>query len=175
MSAAQEKSFWIWMASLPGMGAKTFYALLKEYGSAADFFNAVSAGNVPAGLAPTEVMAAASSACSHARVTEILAELSAKRITAITRLDDDYPPGLRNTVAAAGAVREGNLPALDSAIGIVGTRACTRRGFEHARKIAAELGVPIVSAWRAASTRRRTWARWMQKRLRWRCWAAAWT
>jgi DNA processing protein len=146
MSAAQEKSFWIWMASLPGMGAKTFYALLKEYGSAADFFNAVSAGNVPAGLAPTEVMAAASSACSHARVTEILAELSAKRITAITRLDDDYPPRLAEIPWPPPVLFvKGNLPALDSAIGIVGTRACTRRGFEHARKIAAELGVPIVS------------------------------
>ena len=146
MSAAQEKSYWIWMASLPGMGAKTFYTLLKEYGSAADFFDAVSAGNVPAGLAPTEVMAAASAACSRARVTEILAELSAKRITAVTRLDEDYPSRLAEIPWPPPVLFvRGNLPALDNAIGIVGTRACTRRGYEHARKIAAELGMPVVS------------------------------
>jgi len=146
MSAAQEKNFWIWMASLPGMGAKTFYALLKEYGSAADFFDAVSVGNVPAGLAPPEVMAAASAACSYARVTEILAELSAKRITAVTRLDGEYPPRLAEIPWPPPVLFvKGKLPVLDDAIGIVGTRSCTRRGFEHARKIAAELDMPVVS------------------------------
>ena len=29
----EERNYWIWMASLPGMGAKAFYSLLKEYGS----------------------------------------------------------------------------------------------------------------------------------------------
>lgn len=146
MSAGQEKSFWLWMASLPGMGAKTFYTLLKEYGSAADFFGAVFAGRVPDGLAPTEVMAAAAAACSHARVTEVLAELSAKRITAVTRLDDDYPPRLATIPWPPPVLfMKGKLPALNGAIGIVGTRACTRRGFEHTRKIAAELNMPVVS------------------------------
>ena len=85
-------------------------------------------------------------ACSHARVAEIVAELKTKNISVVTRLDDEYPTRLAAIPWPPPLLFiKGTLPALGDAVGIVGTRACTRRGFEHARKIAAELNAPVVS------------------------------
>ena len=145
MRYTEEQQYWIWLASLPGMGAKTFYRLLKAYGSAADFFDAAAGGPDAEGL-PPELMKAAKAAASHSRVSELLAELAAKDISVITRLGAEYPARLTGIPWPPPVLFvKGKLPALDDAIGIVGTRACTRRGFEHTRKIAAELGMPVVS------------------------------
>ncbi len=146
MTYSDEQKYWIWMASLPGMGAKTFYRLLKTYGSAADFFDAAAMGHTDVKGLPPELMKSAKAAASHARVSELLAELAAKDISVITRLDAEYPTRLAGIPWPPPVLFvKGKLPALDDAIGIVGTRACTRRGFEHARKIAAELNMPVVS------------------------------
>ncbi len=146
MSYFEERKYWIWLASLPGMGAKTFYRLLKEYGIAADFFDAAAKGQILAGTALKELTAAAMAACSGERVAELLAEMASKNIHAITRLDEDYPARLAAIPWPPPVLFvKGKLPALDDAVGIVGTRGCTRRGFEHVRKIAAELNLPVVS------------------------------
>jgi DNA processing protein len=146
MIYTEEQKHWIWLASLPGIGAKTFYRLLKAYGSAADFYDAVAAGRIEADKIPPDVMAAAKAACSKARAAEILAELESKSIHVITRLDDIYPAQLAAIPWPPPVLFvRGKLPALDDAIGIVGTRGCTRRGFEHTRTVAAELHMPVVS------------------------------
>lgn len=146
MAYNEQQKYWIWLASLPGMGAKTFYRLLKEYGSAAVFYEAMKEGRADAEGLPPDLMKAARAAASHARVSELLAELSGKNISVITRLDGSYPARLAGIPWPPTVLFvRGKLPALDDAIGIVGTRACTRRGFEHTRKIAAELNMPIVS------------------------------
>jgi DNA processing protein len=133
------------MASLPGMGAKAFYSLLKEYGSSQDFFDAVAAGQTSV-AASQEMMAAAAAACSRARVAEIVAELKTKNISVVTRLDDEYPERLAAIPWPPPLLFiKGTLPVLNDAVGIVGTRACTRRGFEYTRKIASELNMPVVS------------------------------
>ncbi len=146
MAYTEEQKYWIWMAALPGIGAKTFYRLLKTYGSAADFFDAAAVGHTEAEGLPIELMKAAKAAASPARLSELLAELSAKDIQVVTRLDAGYPARLAGIPwPPAVLFVRGKLPALDNAIGIVGTRACTRRGYEHTRKIAAELGMTVVS------------------------------
>jgi DNA processing protein len=146
MGYAEEKKYWIWMASLSGMGAKVFYLLLKEYGNAASFFEAVKTGRaLPEGV-PAELAASAAASCSDACVAEIAAELVSKNISVLTRLDDEYPARLARIPWPPPVLFvKGKLPALDDAVGIVGTRGCTRRGFEHTRKIASELNMPVVS------------------------------
>jgi len=144
--AEEERNYWIWMASLPNIGAKTFYHLLKNYGSAAAFFDVVKAGTILPDAAPQDVMNAAAALCSKARLAEILAELNEKNISAVTRLDENYPARLAAIPWPPPVLFiKGELPALDDAVGIVGTRNCTRRGFEHTRKIAAELKMTVVS------------------------------
>lgn len=143
---SEEEKYWIWMASL-GLGAKAYYQAIKAAGSAACFFDAV-AGNVDAIQdLPAETLRLARAACSQQRVAEVLCELSTKNIYALTRLSADYP-------APLGAIPwpppvlfvKGRMMNIERAIGIVGTRRCTRRGYELTRRIAGGLeGMPVVS------------------------------
>ncbi len=134
------------MAYLPGMGAKTFYQIIKTFGCAANFFDAAY-NNSPMlrGLQP-ELVSAARAACSKSRVTEILCELAEKRVSVITRLCEDYPaPLLRIPWSPAVLFVKGRLCDARRAIGIVGTRRCTRRGYELTHNISSCLGMPVVS------------------------------
>ena len=77
-----EEKHWIWMASLHGIGAKTFYQILSVFGSAARFFDAVSGGSALLDTVPPELLAAARAACSPQRITEIVCALKEKGIHA---------------------------------------------------------------------------------------------
>jgi DNA processing protein len=154
LAYTEQEKYWIWMASMPVIGPKAFYYILKEFGDAGTFFDAVKTGsaleNISADAART-----ARAYCSEQRVAEIVSELAAKGITAITRLSGEYPerlaglqfpPPVLLVKGALSGVLDTKKP-LD-AISIVGTRRCTRKGFELARRIAKELaeaGVAVVS------------------------------
>lgn len=134
------------MAYLPGMGAKTFYQILKSFGSAADFFDAADKCSQQLEELNPELAASARAACSKSRAAEIVCELKEKDITAVTRLCDDYPYKLAQIPwPPAVLFIKGKICRTRRAVGIVGTRRCTRRGYELTRKIAFELGMPVVS------------------------------
>lgn len=141
-----EKTYWIWLASLHGIGAKTFYQILKNFGSAARFFDAVDKGSELLESVTAELLAAARAACSSQRITELVCTLGQKNIRAVTRLCDDYPePLARIGWPPPVLFVRGELPDFSRAVGIVGTRRCTRRAYEHTRRIASELNMPVVS------------------------------
>ena len=154
MAYTEQEKYWIWMASMPEIGPKAFYYILKEFGDAGAFFDAVKTGG-PLESISADAARAAKSSCSEQRVAEIISELSAKNIAAVTRLSGEYPERLagisfpppvlfvKGTLSGAFDI---DMP-LD-AISIVGTRRCTRKGFELARQIAKDLseaGVAVVS------------------------------
>lgn len=141
-----EKMYWIWLASLPGIGAKAFYQILKSFGSAARFFDAVDKGSELLESVPAEPLAAARAACSVQRIAELVCTLGQKSIRAVTRLCSDYPkPLVRIGWPPPVLFVRGELPDFSRALGIVGTRRCTRRAYEHTRRIASELYMPVVS------------------------------
>jgi DNA processing protein len=150
----EQEKYWIWMASLPGIGPKAFYYILKEFGDAASFFDAVKTGG-PLGDISDDAMNAARAACSEQRVAEILSELTAKGIRAVTRLSDGYPKRLAGIAFPPPVLFvKGDLSGIFDearpldAISIVGTRRCTRKGYELASSMAKELaetGVAVVS------------------------------
>lgn len=142
----EEKKYWIWMASLPGMGAKTFYQILKSFGSAANFFDAVDKKSAQINDISPEIIQSARAGCSVSRIAEIICKLEEKGVAAITRLCGDYPQQLA-CIPWPPAVLfvKGKLLSVQRSIAIVGTRRCSRRGFELTRKIAGELGMPVVS------------------------------
>jgi DNA processing protein len=145
-SYAEEEKFWIWLASL-GLGAKPFYQTLRLFGSAAAFFDAVKNDSDMLLNLPDETVRLARVACSEQRIAELLCELSSKDIFALTRLSADYPEPLA-TIPWPPPVLfvKGRIDSLHRAIGIVGTRRCTRRGYEHTRRIASKLdGMCVVS------------------------------
>jgi DNA processing protein len=148
-----EEKYWIWMASL-GMGSKTFYYILKEFGCAEGFFDAVKKGSDLEGI-HADVLKAAKAACSEQRIAEITAELKLKEITCLTRLSDEYPEALSGIPFPPPVlfVRGSLSGAFDSekkldCLSIVGTRRCSRRGAEIAHSVAKELaeeGVTVIS------------------------------
>jgi DNA processing protein len=153
MQYTGQEKYWIWMASA-GIAPKTFYYIMKEFGGADSFFDAVKNGSELLGSIPDEAVAAAKAACSDQHVAEIIAELETNDIAAVTRLSDDYPallaqipyppPVLFIRGSFEGIFTDGRLDCLS----IVGTRQCTRRGAELTQRIAGELaeaGVTIVS------------------------------
>lgn len=142
----EEKKYWVWLASLPGIGAKTFYQILKSFGSAAHFFDAVDNGSDRLESVPAELLMGARAACSKQRVAELGCMLEQKNICAVTRLCDAYPqPLVRIGWPPPVLFVKGQLPEFSRAVGIVGTRRCTRRAYEHTRRIASELDMPVVS------------------------------
>ena len=145
-SYSEEERYWIWLASL-GLGAKATYQALRLYGSAQAFFDAVKTGAETAEALPRETLQLARAGCSTQRVDEILAELSSKEIYALTRLSTDYPARLASIPWPPPVLFvKGNIEHMQRSVGIVGTRRCTRRGFELTRRMAAELdGMPVVS------------------------------
>lgn len=150
----EQEKHWIWMAHMPEIGPKAFYYILKEFGDAVAFFDAVKNGNALENI-PPEAAKAAKASCSEQRVAEILAELNAKGITAVTRLSDEYPerlariqfpPPVLFVKGALSGIFDAGKP-LD-ALSLVGTRRCTRKGYEFARSMAKELaqeGIAVVS------------------------------
>ncbi len=149
---ANEEKYWIWLASL-GMGPKTFYYILKEYGCAEGFFDAVKNG--ADAKIPADALKAARAACSEQRVAEILSGLASKGITAVTRLSGEYPEPLSQIPFPPPVLFvKGSLTGVFNSghklgcLAIVGTRRCTRRGAEFASSAAKELaeaGVTVVS------------------------------
>ncbi len=143
---SEEERFWIWLASL-GLGAKATYQALRQCGSAAVFFDAVKTGSAVTESLPAETLRFARAACSEQRAAEVLAELASKDIVALTRLSTEYPSRLASIPWPPPVLFiKGQLTDMQRAVGIVGTRRCTRRGFELTRRIASELdGMPVVS------------------------------
>ena len=143
---SEEEKYWIWLASL-GLGAKATYQALRRCGSAQSFFDAVKNGSAVREGLPIDTLRPAEAACSYQRVAEIISELASKNIYALTRLNAGYPARLASIPWPPPVLFvKGCRTDLDRAIGIVGTRRCTRRGFEFTRRMAADLGgMPVVS------------------------------
>ena len=137
----QSDAYWVWLSCIPEVTPKLYYQILREYGSPRRFFEAMARDvSVPAFL-PERARGAVHAALSPMRVGEAAGALGLRGIRAVTRLDAEYPAALETLEYPPPTLFvRGSLEGLQRAVGIVGTRRCTRRGAETARRIAAELG-----------------------------------
>ena len=87
----QHEKFYMWLASISEVGPKTFYYILKEFGDAASFYEAVGSGSDSLEKVSPKVRQAAQAVCSKQYIAEMVCELESKGIRAITRLSDAYP------------------------------------------------------------------------------------
>lgn len=137
----QSHSYWAWLSSIPEVTPKLYYQILRAFGEPERFFDAVESGTAIPDFLPERAMKAVRAACSRQRIAEVTHDLETKGIRAVTRLDDEYPAMLEVLEYPPPVLFVcGSLAGLDKTIGIVGTRHCTRKGAETARRIAAELG-----------------------------------
>ncbi len=146
---SKQKKYWVWLASVKEVTPKLFYIIMKEFLDAESFFDAVFKNSKSLEMIPAKALKAIKAACSKQYIAELLCELSSKGIYAITRLCDDYPKELAKIPYPPPVLYvKGSLSGIDKAISIVGTRKCTRKGFELTKQIARQAaggGMCIVS------------------------------
>ncbi len=145
----QEQKYWIWMASLPETSPKYFYNILKVFGSAERFFDAVCSGSGLLSEVPEKLLDSAKSSASKQYLAETICLLKEKGICAVTRLDEGYPELLCSIKSPPPVLFfKGDIDALGEMISIVGTRRPTRQAKSLTEKIACglgEAGITVVS------------------------------
>jgi DNA processing protein len=96
MELSVMEQYWIWLSSVDGIGPRRFYQLLSLYEDARDVWEKM--GDPGMRFLPQNAQAALRAARSERYFYELFARLESKGIRAITRLSDDYPKRLLQTV-----------------------------------------------------------------------------
>ncbi len=142
------EQYWVWLSSVEGIGPKRFYQLLSLYADARDVWEKI--GEADMGFLPQNVREALRAARSERYFYELFARLEGRGIRAVTRLSDDYPKRLLETVDPPPTLYvrgEADLSA-DRMFAVVGARRCSRDGARAAREFSetlARAGVTVVS------------------------------
>lgn len=142
------EQYWIWLSSVDGIGPRRFYQLLSVFRDARDVWERI--GDPGMRFLPQNVQAALRAARSEKYFYELFAKLESRGIRAVTRLSDNYPKRLLETVDPPPTLYvrgEADLSA-DKMFAVIGARRCSRDGARAAREIAEKLareGVTVVS------------------------------
>ncbi len=142
------EQYWIWLSSVDGIGPRRFYQLLSLFGDARDVWE--NMGDSRMRFLPQNVQAALRAARSEKYFYELFAKLESKGIRARTRLSDDYPNRLLETVDPPPTlyVRGDADLSAERMFAVVGSRRCSRDGARAAREFSEKLareGVTVVS------------------------------
>lgn len=142
------EQYWIWLSSVEGIGPRRFYQLLSVYEDARDVWTRI--GDAGMRFLPQNVQRALRAARNERYFYELFWRMEARKIRAITRLSDDYPKSLLETVDAPPTIYvrgTANLQA-EKMFAVVGARRCSRDGARAARDFSERLaraGVTVVS------------------------------
>ena len=148
MPYTESQRYWIWLASVHGLGARRFDALVARFGPAQRVWEELSPlmGDIVGQSAYAELRKAR----NPGYLDQLFEEMDKCGCVAITREDPGYP-ALLGTIEDSPPILfvRGHTQLIDgNAIAIVGARNCTAYGTRMARKIAKELsmaGVTVVS------------------------------
>ncbi len=144
-----DKKYWLALATLPGIGPRTFAALVEKFGSPRAVFRA-SADELTEVARVTSEIAAQLRACDFDQVENEIYALGQENITVLTRADEHYPANLAHIPDAPPVLFvRGSLRADDArAVAIIGTREANERGKQIALQLArgfAARGYVVVS------------------------------
>lgn len=144
-----DRSYWVALSFVRGIGAIRFQRLLDFFGTARDAWLATESDLQQAGL-PSQVCQNLLVLRKSLDVGATWDKIAAQGIQVVTWADDTYPERL-HTIDAAPPVlyMRGELSSTDAwAVAIVGTRRATRYGRQVADELAAALaaqGITVVS------------------------------
>lgn len=142
------EQYWIWLASVEGIGPRRFYQLLSLFNDPRNIWENITDGRLKF-LGP-RTLAALRRARDEKYFYQLFAKLENSGVRAVPRTSDDYPARLTRTVDAPPTLfikGEADLNA-ERAIAIVGSRRCTREGERAAREFAQQLAredVTVIS------------------------------
>ena len=142
------EQYWIWLASVPGIGSQKFYRLIGIYEDARNVWDNVGDENMR--FLGEKTLATLREARSERYFYALFSRLEQLGVEVLTRLSDGYPPLLDSIYdpPAALYVRGNADLAAERTFAIVGSRRASRDGQRAAREIAEELArhdVTVVS------------------------------
>lgn len=142
---------WIKLAYINGIGPGTFYRILAQFPDLEYFFADVKSNlrKIERTIRPAALQLLSQNTSAE-QFDDFMFELDKKDILAIPLTHPDYPMYLREIKIPPPVLYvKGTLKNIsDRTFGIVGTRHCTRRGYELAKDVAKELAhnnVAIIS------------------------------
>ncbi|MEX1071287.1 MAG: DNA-processing protein DprA, partial [Anaerolineales bacterium] len=144
-----ERTYWIALSMVKGIGAARFRVLLDAFGSAQKAWEAAPGSLNNLGLGQ-KVVDAFLKVRQSTDLSRIIPDLEKEQVKTLTLLDETYPRRLRDLDQAPPVLylRGDLLPEDEWAIGVVGTRRVTTYGHQIAEELGAFLahnGITVVS------------------------------
>ena len=149
MEHTEQDRLWIWLGSVEGIGAQSFYTLIAAFGDAGEVFRAKDDDPRLKKLSPA-VCARLKKARDGTYPDAFFEKLEKMGIRAVSRLHPDYPPPLHDIFLPPPVLyARGRLPVpTERAVAVVGSRRATRYGLEAAFTVGRDLalmGITVVS------------------------------
>ncbi len=145
----EKLKYWIWMSSVPGMGAKKKYDLVNHFGDPVNIWNSSKRELMDVPFLTEENVNALLDRNKRSETMGIMDALYRNGIKAITIKDPEYPDCLRNIYDPPIVLYyKGRLEIRQLSIAVVGSRRATYYGKSVAERISAELaayGINVVS------------------------------
>lgn len=146
-----DKAYWIWLSSIPGIGAKRFYYLVKRFGSPKAVWECACKDILDAsGLIGDKVVQNVIVHKSVEYLEKAQKIVDDPDIEVITLVDDEYPKLLKTIYDPPPVLYCKGQPLKETQymVSIVGSRRTSEYGRQMAEKLAYELscaGVTVVS------------------------------
>jgi len=149
MEHSEQDRLWIWLSSIEGIDAQSFYSLIAGFGDAGAVYHAET-GDTRLKKISLVARTRLESAQNEAYIAELFTNLEKKGICAVSRLHPAYPTPLQDIFLPPPVLYiRGRMPApVEHAIAVVGSRRPTRYGLDAAFMLGRDFslaGVTVVS------------------------------
>lgn len=142
--------YWVWLSSLPGIGARRFYDLIERFETAENVFNSKESELKSYNLIGEETAKLIVRNRNIEKIDKYLKKVKDNGINIYLSNQEEYPINLKNiydpppVLYSIGELREAD----NQAVAIVGSRKATEYGLKTAERLAEELvqsGLTVVS------------------------------
>ena len=146
----RDLKYWVWLASLPGIGPRRFYDLIGRFETAENVFNSTAEELKSHGLIGDETVKLITSNRSIEKIDKYLKKVKDNGINVYLSNQHEYPANLKNIydpppiLYSLGDLREEDR----NSIAVVGSRKATEYGLKTAESLAQDLvqsGLTVVS------------------------------
>jgi len=146
----KDLKYWVWLSSLPGIGARKFYSLLERFETAENVFRCSAEELRNSGVLSENLVHTVINNRSIEKIDNYLKKVKDNDINVYLSNQEEYPANLKNIydpppiLYSLGTL----LPRDKDAIAVVGSRKATEYGLKTAEKLACELvqnGITVVS------------------------------
>lgn len=146
----KDLKYWVWLSSLPGIGARRFYDLINRFETAENVFYSTAEELKSHGLIGEETVKTITSSRNIEKIDKYLKKVKDNGIEIYLSNQENYPKNLKNIfdpppiLYCLGELREED----EQSVAIVGSRKASEYGLKTAEQLGTELvqsGLTVVS------------------------------